>query len=229
MRRAVWVLVGIAALAVLWVWAPSALVQRQVATVLRARLDATGTVTVRARTTLVGLLRGQVDRLDIDARGARLGDLTADRLTASLQGIAFHRGRDGAVVITSVQSGAAEIRITQGDLERYLRARGVDTPSVTIDATGVTATGGMRAGPILATARLRGQFYAVDERDLYFRVASLDVSGMDVPQPLANTILAVAVKPVASVRTLPMPVRIDRIDSGPGRVTIHARVEVSAP
>jgi hypothetical protein len=229
MQRAVWVLVGIVVAAALWTWVPSALVQRQVAAVLQDRLSAEGAIRVRARTTLIGLVQGRVARLDIDASGVHLGDLTADRLTAGLRGIAFHRGSDGSLVLASVQSGAAEMAIASRDLEKYLGARGVENPSVRIDATGITATGGIRAGPVLANARLQGQFYAVDERDLYFRVSSLDVSGMDLPQSLANTLLSAAVKPVASVRSLPVPLRIDRIGSVPGWVIIHARVEVPAP
>jgi len=229
MRRVFWLLVVIAALAVLWSWVPSLAVERQIAAVLRARLEASGPVTVRARTTLVALAQERVERIDIEARGVRLGDLVADRLTAKLEGVAFRRAPDGVVVVTNIQAGAAEIEITEDDLERYLGARGVDNPSVHIDKTGVSATGGMRVGPVLATARLRGQFYAVDGRDLYFRVTSLEVSGVDVPRALAETVLAVAAQPVVSVRHLPVSIRIDRIDAEAGRVVVHARAEMPAP
>ncbi len=229
MRRALWVLVGIAALAAVWTWVPSAVVQRQVAAVLRDRLEPVGSVTVRARATLAGLARGRINRIEIDARGARVGEVTAERLAATLEGLSFRRGPGGVVVITAVDSGMARIEITQADLERYLRDRRVESPSVSIGETGVEATGGMRIGPIQATARLRGQFFAVDDRDVYFRVASLDVSGADIPPSLAETVLAVAGRPVLSVRDLPVPVRIDRIDSTTGRVVIHARIGTPAP
>ncbi len=229
MRRVFWLLVVIAVLAALWAWVPSLVVERQIAAVLRARLEASGPVTVRARTTLAALAQKRIERIDIEARGVRLGDLAADRLTAVLEGVAFRRAPDGVVVIASIRAGSAEIEITEDDLERYLSARGVDTPSVHIDRTAVTATGGMRVGPVLATARLRGQFYTADGRDLYFRVASLDVSGMDVPRALADTVLAIAAQPVVSVRHLPVPVRIDRIDAEAGRVVVHARAEAPAP
>lgn len=229
MRRAVWVLVGIAALAAVWTWVPSAVVQRQVAVALRGRLESAGSVTVRARATLAGLARQRVNRIEIDARGARVGEVAAERLTATLEGVSFHRGPGGVVVVTRIDSGAAQIEITQADLERYLRDRHVENPSVNIDETGVVATGGMRIGPVQATARLRGQFFAVDDRDVYFRVASLDVSGADVPPSLAETVLAVAGRPILSVRDLPVPVRIDRIDSTTGRVVIRARIGTPAP
>ncbi len=229
MRRAVWVLVWIAVLAAVWTWVPSAVVQHQVAAAFRSRMESAGSVTVRARATLVGLVRGRVNRIEVDARGAPLGDLTADRLTATLEGVSFQRGGGGAVIISAIDAGAAQIEITQADLERYLRDRHVENPSVSIDGTGVTATGGMRIGPVQATARLRGQFFAVDDRDVYFRVTSLDVSGTDVPPPLAETVLAMAGRPILSMRDLPVPVRIDRIDSTSGRVVIHARIGTPAP
>ncbi len=99
MRRSVWVLVGIAVLAAAWTWVPSAVVQRQVAVALRGRLESAGSVTVRARATLTGLVRRRINWIEIDARGVRLGDLAAERLTATLEGVSFRRGPGGVGVV----------------------------------------------------------------------------------------------------------------------------------
>lgn len=233
MRRAIWILVGIAALiallVVLWTWIPSIIVQQRVASALRARLQPAGTVAVRARTNALMFIRGRVDRLAIDASGVRLGDVTAERLTARLRGAVLRSGaRDGDMFV-SVESGSARVEISQAGIEQFLRTRGVENPSVTIDEAGVTATGGVRVGPLLATARLRGQFQAANATDIYFRVTSLDLSGVNVSGSLATTALNLASQPVVSLRGFPVPVTIDRIVSRPGSIEVRARAGRPSP
>lgn len=224
MRRAVWLLIGIAALAALWSWVPSVLVRHQLVASIRAQLGTPGQLAIRARTTAWSLARGRVDRLEIEARNLSLGQLTARRFRAEMAGVEMAGSGQGSWAIRSVESGGAELEIGQPDLERLLAARGVGDPAATIDADGITATGMLRAGPVAGPARVSGQFYAVSGTDLHFRVTSLAVNGMELPPALANAVLAVASQPILSLRGLPVPVQIERVISEAGRVVVYARV-----
>jgi hypothetical protein len=227
-RRAAWILIGLVVAAALSVWVPSRIAERQVAAALRPHLEPTGSVQVRARTTAPAVVRGRIDRLHVEARAIRLGDLSAERLTATLVGVTLTRSSTNGRVIGQARNGDLTVEIGRGDLERFLRARGVENPVVTIDATGVMATGLVRAGALEVTARVRGQFYAASRRDLRFRVASIEVSGVELPPALAGTVLAL-VQPAVSLDGLPFPIAIDRVTSSDGRVVVHARVEGSGP
>lgn len=224
MRRAVWLLVGIAALAALWSWVPSAFVRHQAAASIRAQLGSPGQLTIRARTTAWSLARGRVDHLEIEARDLSLGKASARRFRASLVGAEMAGPGQGGAAVRSVESGSAELEVGQPDLERLLAAHGVVGPTVTIDADGITATGTVHAGPFAGPARVRGQFYAVSGTDLHFRVTSLVVNGTELPTALANAALAVASQPILSLRGLPVPVQIERVISETGRVVVFAQV-----
>ncbi|MDQ7840715.1 MAG: DUF2993 domain-containing protein [bacterium] len=224
MRRAVWWLIGIAALAALWSWVPSAFVRHQVAASIRSQLGPPGQLTVRARTTAWSLARGRVNHLEIEARDLSLGKVPARRFRAVMAGVEMAGSGQGGAAIRSVESGSAELEIGQPDLERLLADHGIVGPVVTIDAVGITATGLVRAGPVAGPARVRGQFYAVSGTDLHFRVASLEVNGMELPPALANAVLAVASQPILSLRGLPVPVQIERVISEAGRVVVFAQV-----
>jgi hypothetical protein len=224
MRRPLWGLAAIALAIGLWTVVPSAFVERQLAVSLQERLRATR-VDVRARATAPGLLRGQVARVTVTAAGARAGEITAERLTAEFAGVRFMRAQGGALDITGVDSGGAELRVTEADLEAYLKQRGVENPSVTIDEAGVTVGGTLRAGPVMAPARLTGQFVVVQQTDLLFTVASVDVGGLNVPGHLVTALLGASEHPIISLRRLPVRVVIDRVASSAGRVVLTAHVE----
>ncbi len=221
-------MIGLTVAAALSVWAPSKIAERQVTAALRPHLEPTGSVQVRAWTTAPAFVRGRIDRLRVEARAIRLGDLTADHLAASLAGITLTRSPANGRIIGQARSGDVAIEIGRAGLERFLRARGVQNPSVTIDATGVMATGQARVGAIEVTARVRGQFYAASGRDLLFRVTSLEVSGVELPPPLAATVLAL-IQPAVSLDALPFPIVIERVTSSDGRIVVQARVEGSGP
>ncbi len=224
MRRTVWLLVGVAALAALWWWVPSAFVRHQVASSIRAQLGTPGQLTISARTTAWSLARGRVDRLEIEARDLPLGKVSARRFRASMVGVEMAGSGQGGRAIRGVESGSAELEIGQSDLEHLLAAHGVVGPAVTIAADGITATGLVRAGPVGGPARVRGQLYAVSGTDLHFRVESLEVNGLELPPALANAVLAVASQPVLSLRGLPVPVQIEQVILEAGRVVVSAHV-----
>ncbi len=226
MRRTIWVLAALAGAAAAWVWGPSLLVQRELTSLLQTSLRATRGVSVHARASALGLLRGRVDHVRVTAAGVQLGDLVAERLTATLSSLRFDRV-GGRLELAGVGVGDAALTITRGDLERLLWLRGVQRPSVTIDESGVQATGEITAGPVSAEARLRGQFYAVGRTDLYFRVDAFDMGGMEVPAPLMTAILGVSARPIVSLRGLPVPMVIERITSGSGEVVVAARIEAT--
>lgn len=227
--RAVWLLAFTAFAAVIGFLGPSWLVQQHLAAYLQERLEATGGISVRAIASLPALIRRRVERVEVAAEGVRIGDVRAERLSVSLRGVSVATGSGGAVALTGVDSGTVELSIGQRDLERYLRGRDVGAPSVAIDAAGVTATGEVRIGPVLARARVRGQFVAVERTELYFHPEALEVGGVALPRPLAAGIFGAATQPIVSLRALPVPVAIERITPSPGRITISARVGTLAP
>jgi hypothetical protein len=226
MRPLYWVLAAAAAaLGILWV--SSRAVERQAAWVLRSALQPSGALSVRAALTPLGLLRGRVDYLDLEAAGVRLGDLVAGRFAARLRGVTLRRAR--GVWTVQVRGGTASVEIGQADLERYLRERGVEQPSVRIDASGIEAAGGVRMGPVATTARVQGQFYTASGRDLHFRVASMYLGGTEVPAGVAGAVFAMAGRPVATLQGLPVQLTIDRVYTEPGKVVVRARAGETGP
>jgi hypothetical protein len=223
MRRALWILiaaaVGIAAAIVI----PARAVERQITAAIQPLLEPGGTVTVRARASPLGLARGYLSRVRVTAHAIRIGALTAQRLDASLSGVDLVKTASGDRALGRVRGGGAVIEFGRGDLERFLRTRGVDTPEVTIDEAGVSAEGVVTVGGAAVRARVRGQFYSAGP-DLLFRIASLQVSGVDVPPAIVQTAMGL-VRPAVSLRDLPFPMVIDRVTSEPGRVIVRARVE----
>ncbi len=218
------VAVGLAILVAiaLGVWAPSAIIQRQMASVLRAHLEPDGAVRVRVRATVWGLAQQRVERMHVDASGIRLGDLAADRLRADLAGVAFLRSAGGWTP-TGVRSGEATAEIGRVRLEQFLRDRGVAGPSVQVAPSGVSVSGEMPAGGVRVPFKLQGQFEAAG-RDLRFRVATLEVGGTEVPRQLADTLMGL-VKPVISLSRLPIPLVVDRVTAEDGRLIVRARAE----
>lgn len=224
MRRARLVIASVAALvAVGWIL-PSLFVQHRLGAALRPRLQASGGISVRALTSVFSLARGRVDRTEVLASGVHLGELTAQTLRMRVDGLRVRRAPDGSVVAIGARSGWAELRVGREDLETFLRQRGVINPTVTIDPSGVAASGGVRAGPISVQVRLRGQFYAADRADLHFRVDALEAGALPVPGPLATTVLQATTGPLVSFRRLPIPVAIEQVSSVQDRVVVTARI-----
>jgi len=226
-RRA-WLLVGLAVVVgVFAVWVPSRLAERQVAAALRPHIEPTGSISVNARTTALAYPRGWINRLDVDARRVKLGDLTAERLSASLTGVALTQSPADGRLSMRARAGTLSVTIGRTDMERFLSTRGVKSPSVIIDAAGLTATGLIRAGALEVPARVSGQFVAVG-RDLQFRVTSLDVGGVEVPPAVATTILGM-MQPSVSFDALPFPIAIDRVTTGDGHVVVAGRIVSEGP
>ncbi|MGQ0548091.1 MAG: LmeA family phospholipid-binding protein [Armatimonadota bacterium] len=224
MRRSTWLLIGLAmavAIGALAVWVPSRLAERQVTEALRPHIDPTGSLSVQVRTTALDYPRGRIRRLDVDARGIKIADLTAEGLTASMKGVTLTQSTSGALVVRA-RAGHLTVTIAADDLKRFLRTRGVQNPEVAIDAAGVKASGMMRVGAVEVAARLSGQFEG-SGRDLRFRVTSLDVGGVELPPAVAGTVFG-TIQPSWSLESLPFPVEIDRISTSEGRVVVTARV-----
>jgi hypothetical protein len=229
MRRVLWVAVAVALAGTLWSLVPSVIIQRQLASVLQEHLQATRGLSVRARANAPGVLRGYIDQVDVSASGARLGGMRMEQLSAHLEGLTFGRTPGGALEITGVRAGSAELRIGPADVAGYLAQQGVRDPVVAIKPSGVTATGSVRAGPVTAEVRLQGRFIVVDRTDVHFQVDSLDVAGIDVPGPLATVLLGSMTGPIVSLRRLPVPVVITDLQVTSGRVVAIGRVEGPTP
>jgi hypothetical protein len=205
---------------------PARIVERQIAGALHPLLEPGGTVTVRARVSPLGLIRGYLGRVRVTARGIRVGSLTSQRLDAKetmLIGVDLIQTSGGDRAVGRVRGGRGVIEFGRADLEQFLRKRGVENPVVGIDASGVTAEGMATVGGAAVRARIRGQFVAAGA-DLLFRVTSLEVSGVDVPPMIAQTALGL-VQPAVSFRDLPFPLAIERVTSEDGRVVVRALVE----
>jgi hypothetical protein len=175
----------------------------------------------------MGLLRGRVDHLDLEAAGVRLGDLVAGRFAAELRGVTLRRARGAWTV--RVRDGTAIVEIGQANLEEYLRERGIEQPSVRIDASGIEAAGGVRMGPVATTARVRGHLYTAGGRDLHFRPSSLHLGGTEVPAGMAGAVFATAGRPVATLGGLPIQLMIERVYTEPGKVIVRARIGETVP
>lgn len=227
--RAVGVLILVGVVAVAGIWGPSWLVQRPITALLQERLQATGEVSVRTRASLLGLVRRRIERVDVTATSVRVGDVVAERFSATLHAVTVTYAVGGALAITDAESGTAELTVGQADLERFLEGRGVRTPSVVIDASGVTATGTIQVGPVLAGVRVHGQFVVIEKTSLSFRPESFEMNGVAVPGPLVAGILDATTGPIVTLRGLSVPVAIERITSAPGRVTVTARIGTSSP
>lgn len=226
MRPLYWSLAAAAAvLALLWV--TQGMVERRAAAALRSALQPSGALAVRARLRPLGLLRGRVDRLDLEAAGVRLGGLAAGRFVAELRGVTLRRAGGAWTIL--VRDGTASVEIGQANLEEYLRERGIEQPSVHIDASGIEAVGGVRMGPVATAARVKGHLYAASGTDLHFRVTSLRVGGTEVPDGMAGAVFAMAGTPVATLRGLPIQLLIEQVSAGPGRVIVRARIGETIP
>lgn len=222
MRWALWLLLAAVVVAVI-VIIPARIVERQISAAIQPLLEPGGTVAVRVRVSPFGLARGYLSRVRITARAIRIGALTSQRLDAVLTGVDLIKTPAGDRAVGRARGGAAVIEFGRADLEQFLRTRGVDQPTVTIDATGVSAEGMATVGGASVRARVRGQFYAAGP-DLLFRVTSLEVSAVDVPPAIAQTAIGF-VQPAVTLRDLPFPMVIDRVTSEPGRVVVRARIE----
>ncbi len=223
-----WLLIGLAlAIGILAVWVPSKLAQRQVAEALRPYVTPAGSLSVRARTTALAYPRGRIHRLGVDARGVRLGDLTAERLTASLTGVTLTQTPADGRLSMRARAGDLTVTIGREDIEQFLRARGLQSASVTIDAAGITARGAVRAGAVEVPARVSGRFVGAG-RDLRFRLTSLEIGGVQLPPAMAGT-LSGMIQPSVSLDALPFPIVIDRVSTDDGRVVVAARVEGAGP
>jgi hypothetical protein len=225
MRRVLWLVIAAAVLASVWTVLPSLLVQRHLASALRERLQATGRLDVRARTTAPALLRGLVNHVTVFAAGVRMGEMVAEGLTADIRGLRFRWAPGGALTMTGVDGGTVELWVGQADLAAYLTQHGVDGASVTVDASGITASGNLKVGSITAPVRLHGHFVVVDAVDLFFRVESVDVGGLTMPGAVVTAMLGAGGQPIISLRQLPVPVVIDRVATSPGRVVVVAHVQ----
>lgn len=208
------------------VWIPSMLAERQVAEALRPHIDPAGSLSVRARTTAFDYPQGRIRRLDVDARGLMIGDLTAEGFRASMKDVTLGQSASGGASVRA-RAGRLAVTIAPDDLKKFLRTRGVENPEVAIDASGVKASGRIRAGAVEVTARLSGQFQG-SGRDLRFRVTSLDVGGVELPPAVASTVFAM-IQPSVSLDALPFAAEVDRVSTDTGRVVVSAHVVGEEP
>lgn len=222
MRWVLWILFAAVIVGAV-VLIPARIVERQIAGALHPLLEPGGTVTVRARVSPLGLIRGYLGRVRVTARGIRVGSLTSQRLDAMLSGVDLIKTPSGERAVGRVRGGRAVIEFGRADLELFLRKRGVENPVVGVDTSGVTAEGMATVGGAAVRARIRGRFVAAGA-DLLFRVTSLEVSGVDVPPAIAQTALGL-VQPAVSFRDLPFPIIIEQVASEEGRVVVRALVE----
>jgi hypothetical protein len=227
MRRFVWAALAIVVAALVWSAVPSALLTRRVREAVRTQVQPTGPLEVRVRTTLPAMLERRAQTIDIDVAGARLGDVTADRLRVRLRGVRLHDA-DGGRLTADVDDGTTEVEISAANLEQLLRSRGVGQPAVSITPSGISVSGDVNVGPVQAKAQMEGQFYVVGTTDIHFKITALTVSGVEVAPGLATAVLGLTTTPLLSLRVLPVAVSIDRIEMLSGKAVLHARAGAPA-
>ncbi len=214
---------GLAALVLaLLVWVPSRSAAGAVGGALLESMGGTGLVSVRARATALGMSRGVVGYVEVVATRVPLGDLVAARVRLTSRNLRLSRGQGGKVEVTGAEVVTAQVEIDPRDLEQLLLSKGVESPEVKVGKDGITAAGVIRMGPVNTTARLRGSVHEVGGTDLFFRIQSIEVGGVQLPPDVTRAAVALAGEPVLSLRDLPLPIAIERVAYGEGRLTIHA-------
>ncbi len=214
---------GLAALVLaLLVWVPSRSAAGAVGGALLESMGGTGSVSVRARATALGMSRGVVGYVEVVATRVPLGDLVAARVRLTSRNLRLSRGQGGKVEVTGAEVVTAQVEIDSRDLEQLLLSKGVESPEVKVGKDGITAAGVIRMGPVNTTARLRGSVHEVGGTDLFFRIQSIEVGGVQLPPDVTRAAVALAGEPVLSLRDLPLPIAIERVAYGEGRLTIHA-------
>jgi DUF2993 family protein len=228
MRRFIWVALAIVVAALAWSVVPSALLTRRVRNAVQTEVQPTGPLSVSVRTTLPAMLRRRAQTVEIEAAGARLGDVTADHLRVHLRGVRLRDGEGGRLT-ADVDAGTVDVEVSAANLEQFLRSRGVDHPTVSMTTSGIAVSGDVHVGPVQAKAQMEGQFYVVGTTDVHFRITSLSMSGVEVPPTLATAVLGLTTTPLLSLGRLPVKVSIDRIEMRPGKTVLHARAGDSRP
>ncbi|OGL21248.1 MAG: hypothetical protein A3K12_14150 [Candidatus Rokubacteria bacterium RIFCSPLOWO2_12_FULL_71_19] len=174
------------------------------------------------------LLRGEVDRLVIEADSALVGEFARNRpalrlrnIRLSLAGLLFHPQRlvdTGRIEMLDLEGLSAErLTVTESDLLHFLRAQkrfnrvdlrlGDGSADVRLGWAGPTLSARVRLSP------------GLDGSPFGLRAEALRVAGMGVPGPLVGWVMR-HLDPAPRLRRLPVKVLLAPVSILPGRIEV---------
>jgi hypothetical protein len=204
-----------------------AIVERVVAAQLAGRTAAGDVeVKVEARPSW-RLLAGEVSYLHLDLREARFGRLPVDSFVLDAYAVALDPGRlwrKGEIVVRRHGPLRATLRLTEGDLNRYLWATADKDKAFrlilgrgTASAEGSLALLGQRI-PL----RLKGRFVIEPPVTLRFVPEEFFLAQLPVPRPFLENVVAKAFVVQIRVEDLPVRVQLTDVRIEPGRAFLFA-------
>lgn len=214
----------VAGVAVLGVLAIPLLIGWRLEEPVRSALHARG-ASVRLVGSLTWPLTGRFARLDVEVRGARLGDVVVDETVLSLRGVQVDVLRAVVLrrlVVRHADGGRAVLRVRSEDLRQAVK----DLPAVRDAAVSVrdgtvylAATVDLLGQPV--PVEVRGTLRALDGRRVVMHVEQMRVGRVQVP-PAVAAVLAAPLNPLLTVDRLPVPLVIRRVEAGEETITVVA-------
>jgi len=188
-------------------------------------------MTIQAEYGAERLLRGDVDRVVLEADSAVVGELTRGRaplrvhsIRVIASGVRVNPGRlaaTGRLEVLDIEHIRVErLRVDEADLLAFVRAqKGLSHATLTLGDGAAWVTTGFTRGPSLA-ARLQfgpGQ----DEAPFSLIIDDVRLGGVALPDLLVRWIVR-HLDPTPRLRKLPVPVSLGTIRVAPGRLEIAA-------
>jgi hypothetical protein len=225
-RLVTWLLVIVVLVTGAVIVAP-ALVAWRVEAAIAQELPGTASVDVRVRTAPWRLIRGTLDRVEVEARRALLGEIIADQLSVRLRDVQLDLSRlmlERTLAVARVGDGEGMVVLGHEDVARFLvTARGVGRAVVTLAGGVVTIEGDVRVGTVDLRARLEGRLVVSSPTTVDLHVQTLTVSGVEIPEEIGRVLVS-GLNPLITLRGIPLPVRIESVAADEGQVRIHVRV-----
>lgn len=225
-RLVTWLLVIVVLVIGAVIVAP-AVVAWRVEAAIAQEFPGSASVDVRVRTAPWRLIRGTLDRVEVDARRAPTGGIIADRLSVRLRDVHLDLSRlmlERTLAVARVGDGEGMVVLGHEDLARYLAtAKGLGRAVVTLAGGVVTIEGDVRVGVTDLRARLEGRLVVVSPTTVDLHVQTLTVSGVEIPEETGRVLVS-GLNPLITLQGLPVPIRIESVAVEEGKVHMRLRV-----
>jgi hypothetical protein len=229
---------AVAGLALLLVLAGSAAVPPLVARLVAARLagqTTAGNVQVKlAARPGWRLLFGEASYLRVDLREARFGELPVNGFVLDAYDLVLDPGRlwrRGEVLLRRHGPLRATLRLTEGDLNRYLWATADKERlfRLTLGRGTATAEGSLLLLGQRIPLRLKGRFRIEPPLVLRYVPEEFLLARVPVPRSFLANVVAKVLAVEIRVEDLPVPLRLTGVRLEPGRLFLFARGQEEAP
>lgn len=201
-----------------------AFVEARAEQAIAASFDRVQTLDVDVDVSPIGLVEGRLDALRVRGEGLMLRGLRLSRLDARLRDVALDlRGlllRNG-VRLNDIREGEARAVIVEDALAAYLaRDKGLEDVSVRLGDGTVTVSGRARVLEMSVVATVTGRFVVAGDA-LLLRSDTLTIRGITLRGPVADALID-RLNPILESRDLGLPLRLERVETQPGRLVIVA-------